>query len=96
MLESEDCRQAPIVTGEWISGAAGASILPHCVRVEVPADVEPMLADSDDDAARWRHSVRRGIQWGLSSGYSVKAFALEEGGKLGYYLMTRSVRPSIV
>src|SRR3954453_23974488 len=30
-LDSADCRQSPIATAEWIAGAAGAAILPHCI-----------------------------------------------------------------
>ena len=58
-LASSDCRQSPVVTDDWIAGAAGASILPHCVRVEVPPDVEPLLADDLDGARTWRASVPR-------------------------------------
>lgn len=93
-LASSDCRQSPVVTDDWIAGAAGASILPHCVRVEVPPDVEPLLADDLDAALAWRDSVRRGVQWGLASGYTVTAFHLDDASNRGFYLMTKSARPS--
>src|ERR1043165_3579048 len=35
VLDSSDCRQAPIATAEWIDRTSGAAILPHCIRVEI-------------------------------------------------------------
>jgi predicted GNAT superfamily acetyltransferase len=92
-LTSSDCRQSPIATDEWIVGAAGAAILPHCVRVEVPSDAESMMIDTPVEARLWRESVRRGIQWGLGSGYTITAFHLDEETGRGFYLMTKVARP---
>lgn len=91
-LASADCRQSPIATEEWITGAAGAAILPHCVRVEIPAHAEMLMRDAPAEALAWRYSARRGIQWGLTSGYAVAAFYTDEALDRGYYLMTRSAR----
>jgi predicted GNAT superfamily acetyltransferase len=91
-LESSDCRQAPVATDEWIEGAAGAAILPHCIRVAVPANVEPMFGAAPDEAARWRERTRRGMQWGLRAGYTVSAFLLDAPSQCGYYIMTRNHR----
>src|SRR5262245_49524200 len=55
---SGDCQQAPIVTPDWISGADGATILPHHVRIEIPANGEELLLEAPDEAAEWRKSVR--------------------------------------
>jgi predicted GNAT superfamily acetyltransferase len=94
---SGDCQQAPIVTPDWIAGASGAAILPHHVRVEIPADAEGLLLRSPEDAARWRTAVRCAMQWALSAGYTVRAFSLDENEHRGYYLLTKSVRtPSAV
>lgn len=93
---SGDCQQAPIVTPEWIGGAAGATILPHHVRVEIPADGESLLLEAPDEAVVWRKLVRCGLQWALGAGYSVSAFSLAEDADRGYYLMTKVVRPSSV
>jgi predicted GNAT superfamily acetyltransferase len=93
-LASFDCQNSPVATDEWIEGAAGAAILPHCVRIEIPGDAERMLVDAPDDAARWRKTVRRGLQWGLASGYTVTAFHLDAPTARGYYLMTKVPRPS--
>jgi chorismate synthase len=95
-LSSADCRQSPIATAEWIAGAAGAAILPHCVRVQIPADAERLLIDSPESATTWRYDVRAALQWGLSAGYTITAFGLEPGATCGYYLMTKAARPSPV
>ena len=96
ILGSTDCQVAPIASEDWIAGAAGAKILPHCVRVAIPANAERMFVDAPMDAGVWRQSVRGGIQWGLSSGYTITAFATDElAGHGGYYLMTRAPRTSL-
>lgn len=94
-VSSPDCQQAPIATPEWIAGVEGASILPHCVRVEIPGDGESMLRSSPEDAARWRNTVRAAMQWGLTSGYTVNGFLLDHTRDRGFYLMTKSPRPSL-
>ena len=91
---SGDCQQAPIVTPDWIRGAAGAAILPHHVRVEIPADAERLLLETPAEAAVWRKLVRCGLQWAVAAGYSVSAFSLDENEDRGYYLLTKSVRPT--
>jgi chorismate synthase len=93
-LDSVDCQNSPIATDEWIAGAAGAAILPHCVRVEIPADAERLLVDTPEEAARWRYGVRTALEWGVSAGYTVTAFHLEPQAPTGYYLMTKVARPS--
>jgi predicted GNAT superfamily acetyltransferase len=92
LLESDDCADAPIATPAWLESAAGASILPHCVRVELPANVESLILAGADEAVRSRLAVRRGLQWGLASGYGISAFRFDDDGKLGYYLLTRAGR----
>ena len=93
-LASPDCRQGPIVTEDWISGAAGASILPHCVRVEIPANAEQLFHEATDEAAHWRQLVRLGLQWGLGAGYSVTAFCVDETSGRTFYLLTKNARTS--
>jgi chorismate synthase len=98
ILESTDCQLAPIASADWIAGAAGAAILPHCVRVAIPGNVEQMFVDAPTEAGVWRQNVRRGVQWGLSAGYTITAFAHDEltGEGGGHYLMTKPSRPSPV
>ena len=91
-LSSSDCRQAPIATDAWIKGVADAAILPYCIRVEIPANVEPMFKASPAEASRWRYRARHGLQWGVEHGYSPRAFQLDSSSDRGYYLMTRSSR----
>jgi len=93
-LASSDCREGPIVDAEWIDTAAGAAILPHCVRIRIPADGESLLAKSADDAHAWRSGVREAFQWCLGAGYSVCAIDIEENAPYAYYLMTRTTRAS--
>jgi chorismate synthase len=95
-IASVDCQSSPIATDEWIEGAAGAAILPHCVRVEIPADGERLLVDATADANEWRQSVRRGMQWGLRAGYQVTAFTHDDETDRGFYLMTKPARGSPV
>lgn len=93
-VASVDCQNSPIATAEWIDGAAGAVILPHCVRVEIPTDAEGLLMGGAADALSWRLSVRTGLQWGLSSGYTITGFFTDDAAQRGYYLMTKIARPS--
>ena len=94
-LASLDCCQSPVVTAEWIAEATGVTILPHCVRVEIPADGESLLLTNPEEALRWRLSVREGMRWALKSGYSASAFLAAGGdpgeGK-GFYLLSRAAR----
>jgi predicted GNAT superfamily acetyltransferase len=91
--ESTDCRHAPITDAEFIASATGASILPHCVRVEVPVDAELLLATTPALAAQWRASVRLGLQWGLGMGYAINGFYADDERQRAYYLLTRQPRP---
>ena len=89
-----DCRLAPVATEDWIDGAAGAAILPYCIRVEIPLNGEALLLHSPDEAATWRETVRRHIQWALAAGYMITAFFQDDKSGRGYYLMTRTPRGS--
>lgn len=93
-IESIDCQQSPIVTPQFIAGADGAAILPHCVRIEIPLDAEMMLQEAPTEAAEWRARVRRDLRWALNAGYTISAFANVDAKKRGYYLMTKATRPS--
>jgi predicted GNAT superfamily acetyltransferase len=81
------------VSPDFIDGAEGAAILPHCVRVEIPADAEGMLRDAPADAAIWRARVRRDLHWALGAGYTITALAHVDAKSSGYYLMTKATRP---
>ena len=96
-LTSLDCRQSPVVTSEWIAEVTGATILPHCVRVEIPADGETLLLTNPPEALRWRLSVREGMRWGLASGYTVSAFLFDDGDPRdgrGFYVLSKTARAS--
>jgi predicted GNAT superfamily acetyltransferase len=91
-IESLDCQQSPIVSPDFIEGAEGAAILPHCVRVEIPADAEAMLRDSPAEAAVWRARVRRDLHWALGAGYTITALSNVDANNRGFYLMTKAAR----
>jgi predicted GNAT superfamily acetyltransferase len=106
-LASGDCTDGPVVTPDWIERAAGASILPHCLRVEIPADAEAILTQSRDEAREWRMRVRQSLQWCLSAGYLISAVEIDDRVNLSeatdaptesshaYYLMTKPARPTL-
>jgi predicted GNAT superfamily acetyltransferase len=54
-----------------------------------------MLRAAPEDAARWRNTVRAAMQWGLTLGYTVNGFLLDQARDRGFYLMTKSPRPSL-
>lgn len=89
---SDDCRNGPIVTPEWIASASGASILPHCLRVEMPAEAETLIATAPADARRWRAAVRQSLQWCIAAGYSICAVDIDETSGSAFYLMTKPKR----
>jgi predicted GNAT superfamily acetyltransferase len=93
-LASEDCREGPIVDMNWIESAAGAAILPHCVRIEVPSNAEDLMVSNADEAFDWRMRVRQAFRWCLGAGYSVCAVDITEDALSAYYLMTRAMRAS--
>ena len=68
-LDSEDSRDAPIVSADWIKSAEGATILPHSVRVEIPLNGEALLLGKSPKALEWRETVRNGMNWAFANGY---------------------------
>ncbi|HVX38340.1 MAG TPA: GNAT family N-acetyltransferase [Gemmatimonadaceae bacterium] len=95
-LASADCRQGPVVTADWMERVRGASILPHSIRIRIPADGERVLVGERTSAERWRGEVRSCFNWALAGGYSVSAFLLEPNAECGYYLLTKNQRPALV
>jgi len=91
-LASSDCREAPVASDEWIRGVADASLLPYCIRVQIPRDGEALLIEDADRALGWRTSARQAIRWGLEHGYAIDALMADDGDAYAYYLMTRTPR----
>jgi hypothetical protein len=91
-LLSSDALSGQIIDEDWIHQTQGASILPHSVRVEVPLDGEQQLLNRSPNVLSWRESVRRGLMWALTAGYSVSAFAYDQEVGRGYYLLTKTPR----
>ena len=73
---------------------AGLNDLPPCVRIEIPANAEAILTNAPDDARRWRERTRHAFQWSIAAGYEVSGFDAEAAPDCGYYLLTRTPRPS--
>jgi predicted GNAT superfamily acetyltransferase len=91
-IASDDCAHSPVVDDAFITSTVGASILPHCVRIEVPADAEAVLAGAPESGMEWRLRVRQAMHWALSAGYSIAAFRPNEGAERGHYLLTKATR----
>jgi predicted GNAT superfamily acetyltransferase len=93
-LSTPECRRAPVVTSDWVASLAGLNDLPPCVRIEIPANAEAILTSAPHDARRWRERTRHAFQWSIAAGYEVSAFDAEAAPDCGYYLLTRTPRPS--
>ncbi len=95
-LASIDCRQGLVVTRDWIESVEGASILPHCIRIEIPADGERILIEEPEQAMTMRADVRAAFRWARAGSYAVSAFMLEPNADRGYYLLMKTQRPTLV
>ncbi|MEO6332417.1 MAG: hypothetical protein ABIP09_07695 [Gemmatimonadaceae bacterium] len=67
-----------------------SALLPPIVRVEIPADIFSVLAQSAERAAHWRATTRLAFQWALASGYKIQRFQHEASSGRGFYSLTRS------
>ena len=73
--------------GEWIAGAAGATILPHCIRVEIPANGE-LSSPARQTSPRNGASRCALAAVGALAGYTVSAFFIDDEVGRGYYLLS--------
>lgn len=55
------------------------------VRIEIPADIEPLVAADKESLLRWRLSTRAAFQMYLARGYRLRGF--ERGGERGWYVL---------
>ncbi|MGH7545402.1 MAG: GNAT family N-acetyltransferase, partial [Gemmatimonadota bacterium] len=58
------------------------------VRVEIPADIQAMKAESRERARRWRVTTRRALLHYLGRGYRVVTLLRDEDGRV-FYGLTR-------
>lgn len=58
------------------------------VRVEIPAEIQKVKAESVELAARWRTNTRRAFQFYLNKGYRVEALLRDPSGRC-FYLLVR-------
>lgn len=63
-----------------VDGFAGAFI-------EIPFDIEELFTRSRDDAAEWRLSTRKHLQWVLRRGYTVTALARDPDTTRAFYVI---------
>jgi predicted GNAT superfamily acetyltransferase len=60
------------------------------LRVQIPADVQPMIQSQPSLATRWREITRRIFTERLGAGYRVSGFARPTNGDAPYYILTHT------
>jgi predicted GNAT superfamily acetyltransferase len=60
------------------------------LRIEVPADIEPMLVQDAPRAREWRKATRTAFEAALGDGYRVDGFRLDPANGRGFYLLSRA------
>jgi predicted GNAT superfamily acetyltransferase len=82
--------QAPIVNtrGEGEPVEEVAEETSPRVRVEVPADLEPLLHSRGDTVLRWRYSTRAAFLWYLGRGYTVSGYFCDRLPGRCYYVLS--------
>ncbi len=66
-----------------------AAAPPPALRIEIPADIGRVQAESLELAGRWRAATRRAFVWCLGHGYAVAGFARDDAANRGHYLLVR-------
>ncbi len=92
-----DIEAAPIVNAPLEPGGfPSAGALPDAVvvRVEIPGDLQDVLARSRDLALRWRETTRRAFLWYLARGYAVSAFGRDTASDRRFYVLTAATDSS--
>jgi predicted GNAT superfamily acetyltransferase len=59
------------------------------VQVEIPSDIDALVARDSRAARRWRDATRRAFLWYLGRGYAVHRFDRDEPGGRAYYELRR-------
>ncbi|MFQ5770019.1 MAG: hypothetical protein ACE5HX_05750 [bacterium] len=62
----------------------------QAVRVEIPANIESIQAESLDLAARWRATTRRAFLWYLERAYQVEIFYRDPVSERCFYGLSKS------
>jgi chorismate synthase len=92
---ADDGRDVPILNagteeGRDVDLARLGDGRPARLRVEIPADILGVQAESAERARRWRATTRRALQWALANGYVVERFVADAASGHGYYLLARA------
>ncbi|MEP7001240.1 MAG: hypothetical protein ABI969_12225, partial [bacterium] len=79
----------PVATAEPHAGdmLLDSSSPPSVFGIEVPSDVQQVIARSPGAAAHWRESVRKYFQWGLARGYEVTGIQRDPVTSRSFYIL---------
>ncbi|MGI8510744.1 MAG: hypothetical protein ACR2MQ_15660 [Gemmatimonadaceae bacterium] len=64
-----------------------ASACPPTVWIEIPADIQRVIARSPTEAETWRWSVRRHFEWALGKGYAVTSLHRDPVTSRSFYTL---------
>jgi len=71
---------------------SGSDGLPHWIRIEIPTDLQFVMADSPATAAEWRTSVREQFQWAFAHAYEVASVIRDPATSRVFYALVRNQR----
>jgi predicted GNAT superfamily acetyltransferase len=63
---------------------------PHTILIEIPWDIQAVVAESVAVADEWRIATRHAFQWALLHGYRVTAFHRDRDASRCFYVLTRN------
>lgn len=58
------------------------------IRIEVPSDIQQVIAADLDLARQWRETTRRALTWYMARGYRISAFSHTKSDDRCYYTLT--------
>ena len=88
-------RDAPQALSGPLAGTlegSGNDGLSPWIRIEIPSDLQAVMADSPGAAAGWRMSVRRQFQWALAHAYEVTSVVRDPSTSRVFYALVRNPR----
>ena len=99
-LDIQNFTRAPIVnTKIWENGCfvpfTGELVKLPNIRVEIPADIQAVKAESVEIARQWRENTRRVFTWYLEQGYEVKAFYRDSASGRCFYGLAQRAKAQI-
>ena len=83
----------PILTLPDLGGAPLAEATGAALLVEVPWDIQEVVASDVALALRWRLATRRHFRFALEHGYSVSGFVRDRAARRAYYHFSRASPP---